>query len=339
METTFSNRRPTHKMHAACAWRQRECGTNGLIRFDGKVNEKTGEMSYGFASNLRVALPNASLIGFTGTPIEKMDANTRKRQRRGLIPAWGNAPGKGSEIGQGLKARSIPPPMRHLRRHVHQSRKHGPSRWRLGELIGPLSRGVAPCWHGAGPLALTGNLRDALPKASFIGFTGTPIEKADANMRAVFGEDCGAVLVDRHTPMSWIGGLVFHLPLVKSGKSTEKRRNPAPRSWLEPCSRKARRRQRLRANHLQIEEVMRVVARIGELVVVVADRAASWPTSGVPRVERTALAAPTCLRNWRRVFIFDLGQKDCAGMCLSRIFLSACVDVGRIIVCFAEREP
>ena len=45
--------------------------------FGGRVNEKTGEMSYGFASNLRDALPNASFIGFTGTPIEKTDANTR----------------------------------------------------------------------------------------------------------------------------------------------------------------------------------------------------------------------------------------------------------------------
>ena len=34
-------------------------------------------LSYGFASNLRDALPNASFIGFTGTPIEKTDANTR----------------------------------------------------------------------------------------------------------------------------------------------------------------------------------------------------------------------------------------------------------------------
>ncbi len=32
------------------------------------------------------------------------------------------------------------------------------------------------------------HLRDALPHASFIGFTGTPIEKADANTRAVFGD-------------------------------------------------------------------------------------------------------------------------------------------------------
>jgi type I restriction enzyme, R subunit len=45
--------------------------------FAGKVNQRTGEISYGFASNLRDALPNASFIGFTGTPIEKTDANTR----------------------------------------------------------------------------------------------------------------------------------------------------------------------------------------------------------------------------------------------------------------------
>ncbi len=44
--------------------------------FGGKVSAE-GRMTYGFASNLRDALPNASFIGFTGTPVEKTDANTR----------------------------------------------------------------------------------------------------------------------------------------------------------------------------------------------------------------------------------------------------------------------
>jgi hypothetical protein len=35
---------------------------------------------------------------------------------------------------------------------------------------------------------LARNLRDSLPRASFIGFTGTPIEKTDANTRAAFGD-------------------------------------------------------------------------------------------------------------------------------------------------------
>lgn len=38
--------------------------------------EKSGAMAYGFAKHLRDALPNASFIGFTGTPIEKDDVNT-----------------------------------------------------------------------------------------------------------------------------------------------------------------------------------------------------------------------------------------------------------------------
>ena len=44
--------------------------------FGAKVARKTGEVSYGFAKYLRDALPNASFIGFTGTPIEKDDVNT-----------------------------------------------------------------------------------------------------------------------------------------------------------------------------------------------------------------------------------------------------------------------
>ena len=44
--------------------------------FRAKVDGKTGEVSYGFAKYMRDALPNASFIGFTGTPIEATDVNT-----------------------------------------------------------------------------------------------------------------------------------------------------------------------------------------------------------------------------------------------------------------------
>jgi type I restriction enzyme, R subunit len=44
--------------------------------FKAKVDAKTGEISYGFAKYLRDALPYASFIGFTGTPIENGDVNT-----------------------------------------------------------------------------------------------------------------------------------------------------------------------------------------------------------------------------------------------------------------------
>ena len=44
--------------------------------FKAKVDAKSGEIAYGFAKYLRDALPNASFIGFTGTPIEATDVNT-----------------------------------------------------------------------------------------------------------------------------------------------------------------------------------------------------------------------------------------------------------------------
>jgi type I restriction enzyme R subunit len=46
--------------------------------FGAKISEKDGEIitKYGYAKYLRDALPHASFIGFTGTPIEKEDAST-----------------------------------------------------------------------------------------------------------------------------------------------------------------------------------------------------------------------------------------------------------------------
>ena len=43
---------------------------------EGKVDQKTGDIDYGFAKHLRDALPNASFVGFTGTPVEQADRNT-----------------------------------------------------------------------------------------------------------------------------------------------------------------------------------------------------------------------------------------------------------------------
>ncbi|HJR27863.1 MAG TPA: HsdR family type I site-specific deoxyribonuclease, partial [Pseudomonas sp.] len=44
--------------------------------FKATFERKTGAIAYGFAKYLRDALPHASFIGFTGTPIEQDDVNT-----------------------------------------------------------------------------------------------------------------------------------------------------------------------------------------------------------------------------------------------------------------------
>ena len=57
------------------------------------------------------------------------------------------------------------------------------SQYEFGSHVVKRKDGSSYIAHG-----LAVNIRDALPNASFIGFTGTPIEKTDANTRAVFGE-------------------------------------------------------------------------------------------------------------------------------------------------------
>lgn len=44
--------------------------------FESRLNRETGLRRYGYAHYIRQALPNASFIGFTGTPIEAADINT-----------------------------------------------------------------------------------------------------------------------------------------------------------------------------------------------------------------------------------------------------------------------
>ena len=68
---------------------------------------------------------------------------------------------------------------------------------------------------------LARNMRDALPNAAFIGFTGTPIEKNDANTRAVFGDyvsvyDIRQAVADKATVPIYYESRVAKLSLNES---------------------------------------------------------------------------------------------------------------------------
>ena len=49
----------------------------GLRCIRGRLDRKAGEIKYGFAKQLRDALPNASYVGFTGMPVETEDKDTK----------------------------------------------------------------------------------------------------------------------------------------------------------------------------------------------------------------------------------------------------------------------
>ena len=69
------------------------------------------------------------------------------------------------------------------------------------------------------------HMRDALPNASFIGFTGTPIELTDKNTRAVFGDyisiyDIQRAVEDKATVPIYYESRLAKLELVESEKPT-----------------------------------------------------------------------------------------------------------------------
>jgi type I restriction enzyme R subunit len=67
------------------------------------------------------------------------------------------------------------------------------------------------------------HMRDALPGASFIGFTGTPIEKADANTQAVFGDHISVYDIQRAVEDKATVPIYYESRLAKLGLSeTEK---------------------------------------------------------------------------------------------------------------------
>ena len=71
------------------------------------------------------------------------------------------------------------------------------------------------------------HMHDALPNASFIGFTGTPIERVDANTRAVFGEyisvyDIQKAVEDGATVPIYYEGRLAKLELKEIGAPSDR---------------------------------------------------------------------------------------------------------------------
>jgi type I restriction enzyme R subunit len=109
------------------------------------------------------------------------------------------------------------------------------------------------------------NMRDALPNASFIGFTGTPIEQADANTRAVFGDYISIYDVQRAV----IDGAT--VPIYYESRLAKLELNEIERPKIDPEFEEAtegeevERKEKLKSRWAQLEAVVGSEKRI-ELV-------------------------------------------------------------------------
>jgi len=106
-------------------------------------------------------------------------------------------------------------------------------------------------------------MRDALPNASFIGFTGTPIEKSDANTRSVFGDyisiyDIQRAVEDKAT-----------VPIYYEGRLAKLELRPEERPKIDPNFEEATEgeeldhKEKLKTKWAALEAVVGAEKRIG----------------------------------------------------------------------------
>ncbi|MHB1993420.1 type I restriction endonuclease subunit R [Metallibacterium scheffleri] len=106
------------------------------------------------------------------------------------------------------------------------------------------------------------HMRDALPNASFIGFTGTPIERADASTRAVFGDTISVYDIERAVTDGATVPIYYESRLARLAlKDSERPRIDAGFEEVTEGE-EAERKEQLRSRWAQLEAVVGAESRV-----------------------------------------------------------------------------
>jgi type I restriction enzyme, R subunit len=100
------------------------------------------------------------------------------------------------------------------------------------------------------------HMRDALPNASFIGFTGTPIELTDANTRAVFGDYISVYDIQRAVEDGATVPIYYESRLAKLALDEDTRPRIDPEFEEATEGEEVARKERLKTKWAQLEAVV-----------------------------------------------------------------------------------
>ncbi len=106
------------------------------------------------------------------------------------------------------------------------------------------------------------HMRDALPHASFIGFTGTPIEKTDANTRAVFGDYISVYDIQRAVTDKATVPIYYESRLAKLELKDSERPNIDPDFEEATEGEEIERKEKLKSKWAQLEAVVGSESRV-----------------------------------------------------------------------------
>ncbi len=107
------------------------------------------------------------------------------------------------------------------------------------------------------------HMRDALPHASFIGFTGTPIELQDANTRAVFGDYISVYDIQRAVQDGATVPIYYESRLAKLALDEAERPKIDPEFEEATEGEEVERKEKLKTKWAQLEAVVGASRRLG----------------------------------------------------------------------------
>ena len=107
------------------------------------------------------------------------------------------------------------------------------------------------------------HMRDALPNASFIGFTGTPIELKDANTRAVFGDYISVYDIQRAVEDAATVPIYYESRLARLAIKESERPKIDPDFEEATEGEEVSRKERLKTKWAQLEAVVGADERLG----------------------------------------------------------------------------
>ena len=109
------------------------------------------------------------------------------------------------------------------------------------------------------------HMRDALPNASFVGFTGTPIELQDANTRAVFGDYISIYDIQRSVDDGATVPIYYESRLAKLTLDEDARPKIDPEFEEATEGEEVERRERLKTKWAQLEAVVGAEKRVRQV--------------------------------------------------------------------------
>ena len=109
------------------------------------------------------------------------------------------------------------------------------------------------------------HMRDALPNASFVGFTGTPIELQDANTRAVFGDYISIYDIQRSVGDGATVPIYYESRLAKLTLNEGERPKIDPEFEEATEGEEVERREKLKTKWAQLEAVVGAEKRVNQI--------------------------------------------------------------------------